>query len=324
MTAFLILIGVICAIVAYKCHDSANKIENRSYPSPNSEKTAMHQHTPPQINNEVKNSKIPEHIKQDIDDSEIKIVERYASWSEYRLKHAQRAKEIISLGIDLSSKSDQDASEWIFAIETTAHDYHCKISELKRKYFEVAEQQNSTDADWIYAINGLVEASRRESQKYNLKIGNTAADMMLLFLFEKINKIEAKYVNLPPLTKSDPLTLQMRFMLDSHDHDDVLLLQKLHIYLRKYPMTKRNQKYRENWQEQMMTAIDNRIAPYEKLKEQAIVYNMAVSTEIFKFIHNEIIKDAPKDLLNEFNSHLLSFHEEMEIISEKASAKYSV
>lgn len=322
MATFLILMGVICAIIAYKCYDSANKIENRSNTLPDAGKTVVPRHTTPQSDNEVKNSKTPEPITQNIDDSEIKTVERYASWSEYKLKHAQRAREINSLGIDLSSKSDQDASEWIFAIETTAHDSHCKISELKRKYFDVAEQHNPTDADWIYAINGLVEASRRESQKYNLKIGNTAADMMLLFLFEKINEIEAKYVNVPPITKSDPLTLQMRFMLDSHD--DVLLLQKMHIYLRKYPMTKRSQKYRETLHEQMMTVIENRITPYEKLKEQPIVYNMAVSTEIFKLIHDEILKEIPKDLLNELNSHLLSFHEEMEIISEKASAKYKV
>lgn len=145
---------------------------------------------------------------------------------------------------------------------------------------------------------------------------------MLLFIFEKIKEVEAKYVSSPVLTTSDPLTLQMRFMLDSHD--DVLLLQKLHIYLRKFPMTERNRKFRESCHDQMMSVIESRIAPFEKLKGQPIIYNMAVSTEIFKLIHDEILKDAPQDLINDFNSHLLSFHEEMEIISEKASAKFKI
>lgn len=114
----------------------------------------------------------------------------------------------------------------------------------------------------------------------------------------------------------------MRFMLDSHD--DMLMLQKMHIYLRKYPMTERNRKYRDNWHNHMMEIIEKRVAPYENLKNQPVVYNLAVSTAIFKLIHDEILKEAPQELINEFNSHLLSFHEEMEIISEKASEKYKV
>ncbi len=89
-------------------------------------------------------------------------------------------------------------------------------------------------------------------------------------------------------------------------------------------MTERSREYRENWHKQIMTLIEKRIAPYEKLKEQALVYNMAVSTEIFKLIHDEILKEVPQNLLDEFNSHLLSFHEEMEIISEKAVKKYKI
>lgn len=322
MAAFLLLLGVVLAIVAYKCYDSADKIENRSYPSQDSGKTLTSVSTPPQNNNKVNKNKTIEDTKQNYDDSEIKTVERYSSWSEYKQKHFQRAKEIRALGIDLSSKSDQDASEWIFAIETTAHDSNCKISELKRKYFEAVEVHNPTDADWIYAINGLVEVSKKESQKYNLKVGNTAADMMLLFIFDKIKEIETKYASSPQLTTSDPLTLQMRFMLDSHD--DVLMLQKMHIYLRRYPMTERNRKYRDNWHNHMMEIIEKRVAPYENLKNQPVVYNLAVSTAIFKLIHDEILKEAPQELINEFNSHLLSFHEEMEIISEKASEKYKI
>ena len=186
MATFLLLLGVVLAIVAYKCYENADKIENRSYTSQDSGKTLTFDPIPPQNNDKVNENKTIEDTKQSHDDSEIKIVERYSSWSEYEQKHFQRAKEIRALGIDLASKSDQDASEWIFAIETTAHDSNCKISELKRKYFEAVEVHNPTDADWLYAINGLVEASKKESQKYNLKVGNTAADMMLLFIFDKI------------------------------------------------------------------------------------------------------------------------------------------
>ena len=320
MAYLLFILAIVLAFVAYKCYDKADKIETGySDSSAISKNIDSHQHDNPQ--QPIKQTKGPEKTEPSDkieDDSLIGVIERYNSWKDYQAKHPLRAKEIKSLGIDLSSKIDSDASEWIYAIETTARDSNCKISELKRKYFDVIEQHNPTDADWIYVINGLAEASKRESQKYNLKIGNTAADVMLLFVLDKIKEIEARYAS----SKSDPLTLKMRFLLDSDN--DVLMLQKLHIYLCKYPMTERSREYRENWHKQIMTLIEKRIAPYEKLKEQALVYNMAVSTEIFKLIHDEILKEVPQNLLDEFNSHLLSFHEEMEIISEKAVKKYKI
>ena len=226
------------------------------------------------------------------------------------------------MGIDLSSKTDDDAAEWIFAIETTAHDSNCKISELKKKYFDGIEKHNPSDADWILMVPDLVEFSKKESQKYNLKIGNTAADMMLLFILDKIKIIESKYANAPHLTKSDPITLQMRFMLESND--DVLMLQKAHIYLKNYPMTEQNKAYRDNWHKQMMSLIDKRVSPYESLKGDPIAYKLAVSSEIYKLTHDEIQEDMQDGLVKEFNEHLLSFHEEMEIISEQASEKYKI
>ena len=84
---------------------------------------------------------------------------------------------------------------------------------------------------------------------------------MLSFLFDKIKEIEFKYADSPILTKADPLTLQMRFLLESND--DVLLLQKLHIYIRKYPMDEENKKYRDNWHLNMMEIIENRISKFE-------------------------------------------------------------
>lgn len=143
---------------------------------------------------------------------------------------------------------------------------------------------------------------------------------MLSFLFDKIKEIELKYTNSPILTKADPLTLQMRFLLESND--DVLLLQKLHIYLRKYPMDEENKKYRDNWHLNMMEIIENRISKFENLKNNPKVYNLAVSTEIYKFVHDEVIKEYSQKLVSEFNAHLLSFYEEMEIISQKASEKF--
>lgn len=140
------------------------------------------------------------------------------------------------------------------------------------------------------------------------------------FLFDKIKKIEFKYADSPILTKADPLTLQMRFLLESND--DALLLQKLHIYIRKYPMDEENKKYRDNWHLNMMEIIENRISKFENIKNNPKVYNLAVSTEIYKFVHDEVIKEYSQTLVNEFNAHLLSFYEEMEIISQKASEKF--
>lgn len=112
----------------------------------------------------------------------------------------------------------------IFAIETTAHDSKCKISELKKKYYELAEKHNYSDGEWLYLINSLVEVSKSEAAKYNLKIGNTFADVMISFVLDKIKEIEKNHANEPSLTSTDPNTLIMRFMLDSHS--EILLLQK--------------------------------------------------------------------------------------------------
>ncbi len=51
---------------------------------------------------------------------------------------------------------------------------------------------------------------------------------------------------------------------------------------------------------------------------------MAISTEINKLIHNTLPEEMQEGLIEEFNNHLLSFHEEMEIILEKASEKYKI
>lgn len=254
------------------------------------------------------------------DDSRIEKVERYNSWHEYNQKHPFRANEIISLGINLETNSDTDASEWIYSIESLAHDSNCKISELKRKYYEFFESRNVLDSEWINIIPFYADQSKKEAEKGNIKIGNTIYDVMLSFLFDKIKEIELKYTNSPILTKADPLTLQMRFLLESND--DVLLLQKLHIYLRKYPMDEENKKYRDNWHLNMMEIIENRISKFENLKNNPKVYNLAVSTEIYKFVHDEVIKEYSQKLVSEFNAHLLSFYEEMEIISQKASEKF--
>lgn len=254
------------------------------------------------------------------DDSWIEIVERYSSWKEYQQRHPFRAKEISSLGVNLEKKSDSDASEWIYSIESLAHDSNCKISELKRKYYELFESRNVLDSEWISLIPFYADQSKKEAEKGNVKIGNTIYDVMLSFLFDKIKEIEFKYADSPILTKADPLTLQMRFLLESND--DVLLLQKLHIYIRKYPMDEENKKYRDNWHLNMMEIIENRISKFENIKNNPKVYNLAVSTEIYKFVHDEVIKEYSQKLVSEFNAHLLSFYEEMEIISQKASEKF--
>lgn len=87
-------------------------------------------------------------------------------------------------------------------------------------------------------------------------------------------------------------------------------------------MDEENKKYRDNWHLNMMEIIENRISKFENIKTNPKVYNLAVSTEIYKFVHDEVIKEYSQKLVSEFNAHLLSFYEEMEIISQKASEKF--
>lgn len=111
-------------------------------------------------------------------------------------------------------------------------------------------------------------------------------------------------------------------MLDSHS--EILLLQKMHIYTKNFPLTAYNSKYRENWHNKMISIITDRLTKYEELKNQPSIYNMCVSMEIHKFIYEEMLKDVPKNLLKEFNDHLLSFHEEMELIYKNALKKFTI
>ena len=323
MAFIFIGFAIIFAIFAYACYDKANKIDKGyndiTYQS-KTENVQKNQIQHNQINTDYSTSapRPPMHT----DDALINKIERYSSWSEYKSKHPLRASEIKSLGIDLTSKSDEDASEWIFAIETIAHDSNWEISEIKEKYYDSLVKYNLRDADWIYLLPGLVSISKEEAEKRNVKIGNTAADVMLLFILDKITEIETKYVKNPPLTKSNPMTLTMRFALESDD--DVLMLQKLHIYLYKYPLIEECKKYRDNWHTKIMSILEKRISVYKDLKGQPSAYNLAVSSEIYKLTHDEVPDEMKQGIIEEFNDHLLSFHEEMEIIGENASNKYMI
>lgn len=309
-------------VIAHKCAKITNETEYKNNIPVQSKVASIHQQCIEHNSINTANVGASELDAYNSDEPLIENVIRYSSWHEYKEKHPLRAKAINSLGLNLTTKSDEDASEWLFSIETTAHDSGCKISELKRKYFESVEKYISTDADWIFLINAVSEFAKKESEKYNLKLGNTAGDMLLLFVLSRVREIESKYARTTALTKTDPQTLAMRFMLESDD--DVLMLQKMHIYLCKYPMTEQNKKYRDICHAKVLSIIENRIAPYENLKDSPTMYNMAVKTEIFKYVHDEIIEGVPQSVVEEFNEHLLSFYEEMEIISDKASEQYTI
>lgn len=49
-----------------------------------------------------------------------------------------------------------------------------------------------------------------------------------------------------------------------------------------------------------------------------------MTIEIYKITHDEIPEEKQQGLIEEFNDHLLSFHEEMKIISAKASTLYRI
>ncbi len=89
-------------------------------------------------------------------------------------------------------------------------------------------------------------------------------------------------------------------------------------------MTEQNKQYRDKWHVEVLSIIERRLTQYEKLKISPGVYNMAIKTEIFKFVHEELIEEVPRGVVDEFNLHLLSFHEEMEILSEIALEKFCI
>ena len=243
-------------------------------------------------------------------------------WEIYKQNNPANAYEIQSLGLDFSNMPDKEAKEKVFALETTAHDTKCSISELKRIVFEQWEGKVE-EGHYLYLMEYYDKKTFGEAEKYNIERTNTIWMIVEGWMLEKAQEIERKYSHIPPRSKKDPMTLFMQFSLE--DENEFSILRKTHIYLKNYPMITENKNYVKLIEEIFDKYLDSYLQPLasnEKNKENVQLFNATIGVQAF-MAGEEIIKEC-KSLIEECNGHDVSFYAELDIAIDRAKAKYSI
>lgn len=252
-------------------------------------------------------------------------------WEKYRYEKPQFASEIISLGLDFSSISDNDAKERCFALETTAKDSNCSICELKEKVMK--ELIKIDDQHFILLLDFFEQRKPTEAVKYHIAPQNTIWAIVQEWILEKVEEIEQKYAHLPSRSTQDFQTLFMYFKMESSD--EVLSIKKTHIYKKKYPMTDENKKYVSLIENIMDSYFEHFIRPFASNPENhknPDLFNLLLSSQVWMYSDKLINKDEDvKDvfvidngLIEECNSHNVSIYAELYLAGERIKNKYKI
>ena len=91
----------------------------------------------------------------------------FSYWNNYKIQNPAKAAEIESLGLNFSFLPDKEVKEKIFALETTARDSNCSISELKDKVFAPLKGKIE-EGDYLYLMEFYDKKTFSEAEKYNI------------------------------------------------------------------------------------------------------------------------------------------------------------
>ena len=243
-------------------------------------------------------------------------------WDIYKKENPTKASEIESLGLDFSNLPDKEVKEKVFALETTAHDTECSISELKRIVFEQWEGKVE-EGHYLYLMEYYDKKTFSEAKQYNIERTNTIWMIVEGWMLEKAQEIERKYSHIPPRSKKDPMTLLMQFSLE--DENEFSILRKTHIYLKNYPMITENKEYVKLIEEIFDKYINAHLQPLARNEKDNVnvgLYNAAIGVQAF--MAGEEIKKEYKSLIGECNGHDVSFYAELDLAIERAKTKYSI
>ncbi len=240
-------------------------------------------------------------------------------WETYKTQNPKKAEEIESLGLEFSKLPDKEVEEKVFALETTAHDSSCSISELKKILFA----HEKDESYYLYMMEYFDKKTFKEAEKYNIERTNTIWMIIEGWILEKVEEIEKKYAGLPPRSKKDPITLLMQFQLE--DPNEFSVLRKTHIYLKNYPMLEINKRYVgkiESVFDKYLNAYIKPIAENNDNKKNPFLFNILVRSQ--GHIACEKIKEDGKELIMECNNHDISFYAELDLAFDRAIVKYSI
>ncbi len=249
----------------------------------------------------------------------------FSYWNNYKIQNPAKAAEIESLGLNFSFLPDKEVKEKIFALETTARDSNCSISELKDKVFAPLKGKIE-EGDYLYLMEFYDKKTFSEAEKYNIERANTIWMIVEGWILEKVEEIERKYSYLPPRSKKDPQTLLIQFRLEGSNEFGIH--RKMHIYLKKYPLTKRNRDYVKIIEDMLDGYLESQIKPYannEKNKDNSTLFNLALSS--LAYMSCDKLKKEIDDLdalIKECNDHDVSFYAELDLASDRIVSKYSI
>lgn len=265
-------------------------------------------------NSNISSSTSPAHVKESLPKT---------YWETYKLKNPEKALEIESLGLDFRKLPDKEVQEKIFAIETTAKDTPCSISEMKKVLFAQYEGKIE-EGDYLYLMEYYDKKTFSEAKTYNIERNNTIWMIVEGWILERVEEIEKKYSSLPPRSKKDPMTLLMQFQLE--DSNEFSILRKTHIYLKNYPMTNKSKEYVKLIKDIFDKHLDAYIKPFaenEDNKKNPALFNALISSQAYMACE-KIKEDYEKKLVNECNEHDVSFYAELDIATDRAIQKYSI
>ena len=239
-------------------------------------------------------------------------------WEGYKQENPTKAAEIEILGLDFSNLPDKEVKEKVFALETTAIDTNCSISELKQIVLQQWEGKIE-EGDYLYLIEYYDKKTFAEAEKYDIERTNTIWMMVEGWILEKVQEIERKYAYLPPRSNKDPKTLLIQFSLENSN--EFSIQRKMHIYLKNFPMTTDFREYVTIIETIFDRHIESYIIPLaDSKKENISLYNMAIRMQIIMACDE--IKTKYKELIEECNDHDVSFYAELDIAQDRAFSKY--
>lgn len=244
-------------------------------------------------------------------------------WEEYKMRNPVKANEIISLGIDLAHLTDKDVKEQLFALETTAKDTGCKISELKQKLLDFWASKFK-ETEYLFLVEMYEDIAKKEVQRYNLKLENTWPMILgMKVLKEKIASIEQKYKNLPARTSLSNQELLLFFALESEDPN--VIFRKIHIYIHKYPMSEGTTKYINKLESFLDHHFTNEINPYLNNPTYSgnSLINSLTQTFLIQQISDKIKEKYEKNLVVECNQYDVSFYVELKLAEERVQKKFN-
>ena len=248
-------------------------------------------------------------------------------WGKYQIDNPEEAREIMSLDIiSFQDVSDDDVKERIKAIELTAKESNCSISELKDTIKRSFERTNVKEEQVIQLVERFDNLISKEADEYNIKKENTFNMVIQKWVMSRVEEIEKQYSCLPPRSNRRPEMLLMEFQLENMNEYSVY--RKMHIYLKNYPMTDDAKDMIQQIEEAYASYYDEELGPIaedELLKQNTSLFNMYIKTKahmVTDSIKNK--NDHLKQNIEACNEVDISFYEEIAMLEAKAVDKYSI